>query len=265
MTRVPATDLNPATRFGEIAETYDRLRPKYPTVMFDDLAQRARLSPGSRVLEIGCGTGIATSVLVQRGFDVCAIDPDPRMLTIARRRFSHGQVRFFEGRFEDYPDEPQSFDLIFVAGTWHWLDAESVLPRAASLIGPTGSLAICWNLPRPQGSPLATQLAAVHREIAREIVEGSSHVTDRTQEHQKTVIASSGFFEEPSTFNYQWKLRLSTRDYCDLLTTHSHYRTLTREKSDRVLKAVAGVIDDAGGTIVVKYETIMYLAQVSRP
>ena len=48
--------------FSEDAELYDRARPEYPAELFadladlSDLAAMAVLGPGSRVLEIGCGT-----------------------------------------------------------------------------------------------------------------------------------------------------------------------------------------------------------------
>src|SRR5207244_1472501 len=54
--------------FGSVAELYDRARPEYPTAVFDDLEELAQLEPGSRVLEIGPGTGKATVELAERGY-----------------------------------------------------------------------------------------------------------------------------------------------------------------------------------------------------
>jgi trans-aconitate methyltransferase len=48
--------------FNEDALRYDRARPRYPEPMFDDLAA-VGLGAGARVLEIGCGTGQATTEL----------------------------------------------------------------------------------------------------------------------------------------------------------------------------------------------------------
>ncbi|CAM5396715.1 hypothetical protein SMICM304S_10061 [Streptomyces microflavus] len=45
--------------FDEDAELYDRARPGYPPGLYDDLAELAGAGPGSRVLEVGCGTGQA--------------------------------------------------------------------------------------------------------------------------------------------------------------------------------------------------------------
>src|SRR5712691_10389571 len=41
--------------FGEVAEAYDRARPRYPSQLVDDVVSFARLGPRDRVLEVGCG------------------------------------------------------------------------------------------------------------------------------------------------------------------------------------------------------------------
>lgn len=254
-----------ATVFGEVAETYDRLRPNYPTDMFDDLITEARLLAGSRVLEIGCGTGLATAGLVRHGLDVSAIDPDPRMLNIAREHFANSGIRFIEGRFEDYSDGPASFELVFAAGSWHWVDHEAALPLAASLLDPDGSLAVCWNLPRPQSSPRPSGLDAVYRELVPELADVASQVRNGTQEHRRAAIARSDRFDEPVPFEYRWTRTLSTSRYCDLLSTHSDHRMLRPDRLTRLLAAVSEVIDDIGGAIDLAYETVMYVAHLRDP
>lgn len=71
--------------FDEAAELYDRGRPGYPEQLFDDLAELARLRPGSRVLEIGCGTGQATAPLAKRGCEVVAVELGAGMAAVARK------------------------------------------------------------------------------------------------------------------------------------------------------------------------------------
>lgn len=56
-----------------------------------------RLPPSSRVVELGCGTGISSEILCHAGHDVMGIDLSPDMLAIARRRapkaeFRHGSI-----------------------------------------------------------------------------------------------------------------------------------------------------------------------------
>ena len=74
--------------FDEAPELYDRVRPGYPEEAFEDLATLARLRPGSRVLEIGCGTGQATVPLAARGFEVVAVELGAGLAKVARRNLA---------------------------------------------------------------------------------------------------------------------------------------------------------------------------------
>ena len=56
-------DRERAESFGAVAELYDRARPSYPEALIDAL-----LAGGAeRVLDVGCGTGIAGALLAARG------------------------------------------------------------------------------------------------------------------------------------------------------------------------------------------------------
>jgi SAM-dependent methyltransferase len=72
--------------FGEVAETYDRLRPSYPQQLIDDLRALTGIPERARVLEVGSGTGKATVLLAGAGFDVLGLEPDGAMAEVAVRR-----------------------------------------------------------------------------------------------------------------------------------------------------------------------------------
>lgn len=46
----------------------------------------ARLDPGDRVLDLGCGTGALAAILARKGIQVTAVDTSPLMLSVAARR-----------------------------------------------------------------------------------------------------------------------------------------------------------------------------------
>src|SRR3954451_6870462 len=54
---IGANEMTLRWTFEEAPELYDRVRPGYPEELFDGLAGLAGLREGSRVLELGCGTG----------------------------------------------------------------------------------------------------------------------------------------------------------------------------------------------------------------
>ena len=71
--------------------------------MFDDLVTLAGLEPGSRVLEIGCGTGQATRPLAGRGFEITAVELGAQMADVARRNLARfPKVKVVTASFEDW-------------------------------------------------------------------------------------------------------------------------------------------------------------------
>ena len=70
-----------ADSFGAVARDYDRYRPRYPAQLIDDLVA----SRIETALDVGAGTGISSRQLADRGVDVLALEPDPRMAEVAVR------------------------------------------------------------------------------------------------------------------------------------------------------------------------------------
>src|SRR3954447_8993998 len=93
-----------ADSFGAAARAYDQYRPRYPAQLIDDL-----VAPGiDTALDVGAGTGISSRQLANRGVDVLALEPDPRMAEVAAEKGIRTQL----AKFEDWDDAGQTFDLV---------------------------------------------------------------------------------------------------------------------------------------------------------
>src|SRR4051794_16075937 len=129
--------------FDEAPELYDRVRPDYPEAVFEDLTTLAGLRPGSRVLELGCGTGQATVPLATRGFEVVAIELGAGLADVARRNLAaFPRVDIVNAAFEEWPLPPVSFDAAVAATSFHWLDAEVRLAKVADALRSGGALVV---------------------------------------------------------------------------------------------------------------------------
>ncbi|MFL5942196.1 MAG: class I SAM-dependent methyltransferase [Gaiellaceae bacterium] len=126
--------------FGSVAELYDRARPEYPAAVFDDLAELARLEAGSRVLEIGPGTGQATAELASRGYAVTAVELSPELAEIARRNVPEAEIEV--GDFETWEPRVAGFDAIVVFNAFHWIAPELRYAKPPRLLRPGGALAV---------------------------------------------------------------------------------------------------------------------------
>ena len=129
--------------FDQVAEAYDEVRPGYPPELVDLAVARGRLGVGSRVLEVGAGTGKLTESLVERSLIVDAVEPGPNMIAAARKRIGDtGSVTFHAGRFEDVDLPERAFDGLFSATAFHWVDPKIGWAKAASHLRAGGLLAL---------------------------------------------------------------------------------------------------------------------------
>jgi len=106
------------------------------------------LTPGDRVLDVGCGGGDFTASLVplvEPGGVVAGVDVSPSQIDHARAR--HPSPDFLVARAQDvgalFP--PASFDVVVSVATLHWVpdvDQPAVLAGVASVLRPGGILRI---------------------------------------------------------------------------------------------------------------------------
>ena len=129
--------------FDAVAEQYDQARPTYPPEVIDAAFRAAELGAGDEVLEVGCGTGQLTAMLIARGLRVHAIEPGANMATLARRRVGESApVEFQIARFEDALVPAGRFAALFSATAFHWVDPEVSWARAGQSLRPGGTLAL---------------------------------------------------------------------------------------------------------------------------
>ncbi|MEW1654080.1 MULTISPECIES: class I SAM-dependent methyltransferase [unclassified Streptomyces] len=130
-----------ASSFGAAAVAYAEHRPDYAHAAVRWALEAA---PGSRVLDLGAGTGKLTATLVALGAEVIAVEPDPAMLTELRR--SLPAVRALPGSAEAIPLPDASVDAVLAGNAMHWFDMAVAGPEIARVLAPNGILAGLWNL-----------------------------------------------------------------------------------------------------------------------
>ncbi len=118
------------------------------TLIFDLMGDLA----GRRVLDAGCGDGMLACAAAARGAEVTGVDPDPAMLTAARRRATDAgvSVTFLDGRIERLPFADASFDVVVAITVLCFVeDAAAVLRECARVLRPGGHLVLGelgrWN------------------------------------------------------------------------------------------------------------------------
>jgi ubiquinone/menaquinone biosynthesis C-methylase UbiE len=107
------------------------------------------ISPGDRVLELGCGTGQVTEAVLAAGADVVAVDALAEMLDRARQRAP--AAVFVHGDALQLPFQSSWYDHAVIAFVLHNLAAEDrrqLLARAVDAVHPGAQIDVLdWALP----------------------------------------------------------------------------------------------------------------------
>ena len=72
--------------FGEVAETYHRYRPEYPSGLFEWILATCQTLTTQLIIDVGCGTGKASAPLVGRGYEILGLEPEERVVAFVFER-----------------------------------------------------------------------------------------------------------------------------------------------------------------------------------
>ena len=125
--------------------------PKPATMSAQNLVSRrrfalemleTRVSPGSSVLDIGCGTGHLAGELMQRGYAAWGVDLSDAMVEYARQHYDPD--RFRVGDIEHIPFPDNTFDAVVCLGVMEYLEKDVTALREM------------WRVLKPGGHAVIT-------------------------------------------------------------------------------------------------------------
>jgi len=122
-------------------------RPLYRNVT-RKLVDMCPVPPGGTVIDVGCGSGLATGVLLEHYKDVSSvigIDPSEHELRIAQTRVRDPRARFLKGRAQELESRVGAVDATILSNVVHQIPAaerEPVLSACFRMLRNGGTCAL---------------------------------------------------------------------------------------------------------------------------
>jgi len=159
----------PTERFSTRAGSYARHRPSYPHGAIDLLATRCGLTAGSRVADLGSGTGILTELLLKRDALVYAVEPNDAMRAAAEAQLAgYPGFRSIKGSAESTTLPDSSVELLVAGQAFHWFDVPRARAEALRILRSGAWAALLWNERPPQATAFLADYEALLRQRAPE-------------------------------------------------------------------------------------------------
>ena len=152
MNTQPATSLY-ETYAASTAENYERhFVPAIGEPVGRRLVDASHPAPGERILDIACGTGIATRLSAEAvgpHGSVAGLDANPGMIEVART-VSPDEIDWHVAPAEDIPLPDAQFDLVLCSmGLQFFADRDKALRETHRVLAPSGRAVWCTPGPTP--------------------------------------------------------------------------------------------------------------------
>lgn len=241
-----------ATSFGNVADSYDKVRPEPPAEALDWL-----VPAGCAVaVDLAAGTGLFTRALAGRAAEVIAVEPDERMRAVLAQRSP--RVRVVAGWGEAMPLPDASADALFVSTAWHWLDPVRAVPEIARVLRPGGRLGVIWTSRDRSDDWVAgldlLRLPGISRPDTDPDRPRTAEQVRATLDREHTVVLPDGAeFRHAATASFRFTRTITVDAVVEWLATNSRF--ITASAADRaagLARCRAALLARTGGAEVVQ-------------
>lgn len=174
---------------------------------------------------------------MERGADVLAVEPDPRMARVA----AENGIPVEQVTFEDWQPLGRLFDLVVFAQSLHWVQPQLALDKVASILRPGGRLALLSNRVTPV-APTRQELDAAYAGYLD--AEARPAIDAAHDDDLMAMIRQHGYTVERRHITE--RLHYTTDAWLNMLCTYSNVLTLAPQARSGLRSRLERRIGTAG-------------------
>ncbi len=242
--------------FNEIADQYDKSRPKYSKSVIETILKYKKFDRDSDILEIGCGTGQATELLIDLDSEIDCIDIGDDLIRIAKSKFvNHKNIRFILAPYEDYIFN-KKYDMILSATAYHWIKQPEGDKKTRELLKNDGVFVKISTINSNKEEGYFKKSQSIYEKYFIEKIEKNNNNEN---------IKDTDIFETVHKEILEWKKSYTSEEYLMLLSTYSDHRNLESSKRIGLFRELKYLIDSNYNGIVLKeYQTVVEIKKLRK-
>ena len=248
--------------YTKLARAYVQ-RPSYSNCAIDKMVKLSGLKDGAPVCDIGAGVAHLTLMLLDRGLDVTAIEPNSAMRKFGiKRTTGYQNISWLEGTGEKTNLNDNSFQMVTFGSSFNVCNREQALIETARILKTGGWFACMWNH-RQLNDPIQRNIENIIKETC------PSYKYGIRREDQSSMIESSGLFQNVEHFKNE-VIHQQTIDQC--ITAWKSHATLQRQAGSDFDKVITNIecflleqvnsSEHSEFTLNIPYHTNIWLAQL---
>jgi SAM-dependent methyltransferase len=231
-------------------------RPDYAESAIDAMLTRAGIKKGASACDVGAGVAHLTLMLIERGLNVTAVEPNDAMRAIGRKRVQQQfgkEIKWTEATGENTGQPDAAYDLVTFGSSFNVCDRQKALIETTRILKPKAWFACMWNH-RDLEDPLQKSVEQLITSYVPEYGYGTRR-EDQTEE-----IAASKLFTPAETIEGRVVHTVPTTDWIEAWRSHA---TLERQAEKKFHEVVAAIEQHLLGQrdIDIPYTTRIWLAQ----
>ncbi len=225
------------TAFGSVSSLYEKARTSYPQALIDEIITYSKLQKGSKILDIGCGSGQATLLFAQQGFNVTGLDINSELLSIAKEKcVDNSSVTFELGSFEEIAFPSHSFDAIVCGMAWHWLTPATRYEKAFEVLKKQGTLALFWSYQQKEKSQFVQEIGVILEKFGGANAGPTGHRVKIIAEQDYNRLINHPQFTSVEKKEFYEIVDFTKERYIDLVLTYAWAQKLSDEQKENLVR-----------------------------
>ncbi|KST69429.1 class I SAM-dependent methyltransferase [Mastigocoleus testarum] len=252
------------TWYSSVAEAYNKTRPRYPKQLINRIVELAKLTPNAKILELGCGPGIATVEFAKLGFSIVSLEPSPESCEFARENCAqYPNVEIQNITFEEWELGTNKFDAVIAATAFHWISPEIRCSKSAQALKDNSSLILLSNKEPQPSYEIYQLLSEVYQKQAPSVTRYEDpEIQEKTIREFGGRIIDSSYFQSLFYEYLRCEVNYSIDDYLAMLSTLSPFIALESQQRSSLFTALKEVLEqNCEGDIQTSYISAFHIAR----